>query len=257
MEFDELPGFRFHPTEQELLDFYLTKAVSGQDMADIIGFLNIYNHEPWDLPGLAKIGEREWYFLVHREAIFGRPRRTTEKGYWKATGSDRPIRCSMDLKRLLGHKKTLVFYRGRAPRGSKTDWVMNEYRLPGNFFLSKEMVLCKVYRKATPLKVLEQRAAMEETARAPPPNVTSSSPPIIQENFSSYEQPQSFNKLLLEQDNVVHRVEGAAAIEEEEEDDRTGYPSQKVGAVPIRELYYELQSPKLVLDWSLDSFWLN
>lgn len=55
MEFDELPGFRFHPTEQELLDFYLTKAVSGQDMVDIIGFLNIYNHEPWDLPGTVTV----------------------------------------------------------------------------------------------------------------------------------------------------------------------------------------------------------
>lgn len=55
MEFDELPGFRFHPTEEELLDFYLTKTVLGQDTADIIGFLNIYNHEPWDLPGTATV----------------------------------------------------------------------------------------------------------------------------------------------------------------------------------------------------------
>ena len=120
----------------------------------------------------------------------------------------------------------------------------------------QEIVLCKVYRKATSVRVLEQRAAMEETARAPPPNVTSSSPPIIQENFSSYEQPRSFNKFLLEQNNVVHRGEGVAAIEEEEES-RNGYPSQIVRAVPIREHYSELQSPKLFLDWSIDSFWLN
>lgn len=48
----ELPGFRFHPTEEELLDFYLKNMVHGRKMPhDIIGFLNIYRHDPWDLPG--------------------------------------------------------------------------------------------------------------------------------------------------------------------------------------------------------------
>jgi hypothetical protein len=82
---------------------------------------------------MAKIGEREWYFFVPRDrkaGSGGRPNRTTEHGFWKATGSDRTIRSSTDAKRVIGLKKTLVFYKGRAPRGTKTDWVMNEYRLP-------------------------------------------------------------------------------------------------------------------------------
>lgn len=47
-----LPGFRFHPTEEELLDFYLKNMIVGKKLCyDVIGFLNIYHHDPWDLPG--------------------------------------------------------------------------------------------------------------------------------------------------------------------------------------------------------------
>ena len=48
----DLPGFRFHPTEEELLDFYLSRVVHGKKLHfDIIGVLNIYRYDPWDLPG--------------------------------------------------------------------------------------------------------------------------------------------------------------------------------------------------------------
>lgn len=158
----ELPGFRFHPTDEELLVFYLRQAGHGKDSFNIIGSLDIYRHEPWDLPGMAKIGEREWYFFVPRDRkrIYGgRPNRTTERGFWKATGSDRSV-YGVGRKDVIGLKKTLVFYRGRAPRGLKTDWVMNEYRLPTatTSVPHDDMVLCKVYRKATSIRVLEQRA---------------------------------------------------------------------------------------------------
>ncbi|OAY65042.1 putative NAC domain-containing protein 94 [Ananas comosus] len=172
----DLPGFRFHPTEEELIDFYLRRVVHGKKLNfDIIGTLNLYRYDPCELPGMAKIGEREWYFFVPRDrrsANGGRPNRTTERGFWKATGSDRPVRSAVDPKRLIGLKKTLVFYQGRAPRGMKTDWVMNEYRLPDDYTTTtgtipkEDIVLCKIYRKATSLKELEQRAAMEEEQRA-------------------------------------------------------------------------------------------
>lgn len=48
----ELPGFRFHPTEEELLEFYLKKMVLGNNScSEVIGYLNIYQYDPWILPG--------------------------------------------------------------------------------------------------------------------------------------------------------------------------------------------------------------
>ncbi|CAD6335307.1 unnamed protein product [Miscanthus lutarioriparius] len=40
------------------------------------------------------------------------------------------MRCTTDPKHLIGLKKMLVYYEGRVPCGTKTDWGMNEYRLP-------------------------------------------------------------------------------------------------------------------------------
>jgi hypothetical protein len=44
---------------------------------------------------------------------------------------DREIFSAGGGRELVGMKKTLVFYMGRAPRGSKTNWVMHEFRLEG------------------------------------------------------------------------------------------------------------------------------
>lgn len=86
---------------------------------------------------VAKMGEREWYMFSLRDRKYPtglRTNRATGAGYWKATGKDKEV-FSASSGTLLGMKKTLVFYKGRAPRGEKTKWVMHEYRLDGDFSL--------------------------------------------------------------------------------------------------------------------------
>ncbi|KAG6484317.1 hypothetical protein ZIOFF_061119 [Zingiber officinale] len=81
---------------------------------------------------LAKTGEKEWYFYCPRDRKYRnstRPNRVTGAGFWKATGTDRPI-YSSNQNKCIGLKKPLVFYRGRAAKGVKTDWMMHEIRLP-------------------------------------------------------------------------------------------------------------------------------
>lgn len=79
--------------------------------------------------GKALFGEKEWYFFSPRDRKYpngSRPNRVAGSGYWKATGTDKII--STEGKRV-GIKKALVFYIGKAPKGTKTNWIMHEYRL--------------------------------------------------------------------------------------------------------------------------------
>lgn len=47
------PGFRFHPTEEELLNYYLRKKVSYETIdLDVIRDVDLNKLEPWDIQGL-------------------------------------------------------------------------------------------------------------------------------------------------------------------------------------------------------------
>lgn len=151
------PGFRFHPTDEEIITCYLTEKVLNRGFsATAIGEADLNKCEPWDLPKKAKMGEKDWYFFCQRDRKYPtgmRTNRATQSGYWKATGKDKEI--YKGKSNLVGMKKTLVFYRGRAPKGEKTNWVMHEFRLDGKFacynlpkVAKDEWVVCKVFHKA-------------------------------------------------------------------------------------------------------------
>jgi hypothetical protein len=129
------PGFRFHPTDEELVSYYLKRKVLGRPLkVDAIAEVDLYKLEPWDLPPRSRLRSRDsqWYFfsrLDRKHANRARTNRATSGGYWKTTGKDREVRHG---PRVVGMKKTLVFHAGRAPKGERTNWVMHEYRLEGD-----------------------------------------------------------------------------------------------------------------------------
>ncbi|XP_008787999.1 NAC domain-containing protein 68-like [Phoenix dactylifera] len=161
------PGFRFHPTDEELVLHYLCKKVAYQPLpVPIIAEVDLYKYDPWELPDKALFGRREWYFFTPRDRKYpngSRPNRAAGKGYWKATGADKPV-VPRGSARPLGIKKALVFYSGKAPRGLKTDWIMHEYRLAGtNRATNKgslkldEWVLCRLYNKKNTWEKMQQQ----------------------------------------------------------------------------------------------------
>jgi len=161
------PGFRFFPTEEELVVHYLCKKATSQSLpVQIIADVDLYKYDPWQLPEKALFGEKEWYFFTPRDRKYpngSRPNRAAGSGYWKATGADKPITAKGGKKRV-GVKKALVFYVGKAPKGSKTNWLMHEYRLAdlntsarkkGSLRLD-DWVLCRIYSKKISAEKLER-----------------------------------------------------------------------------------------------------
>ncbi|CAL5365493.1 unnamed protein product [Camellia sinensis] len=150
------PGFRFHPTDEELVRYYLRRKVCGKPFRfDAISEIDIYKSEPWDLPGKSRLKSRdlEWYFFSMLDKKYGngsRTNRATERGYWKTTGKDRPV---LHNSRTVGMKKTLVYHSGRAPRGERSNWVMHEYRLvdeqlENSGIFQDAFVLCRIFQKS-------------------------------------------------------------------------------------------------------------
>ncbi|GMH13291.1 hypothetical protein Nepgr_015132 [Nepenthes gracilis] len=118
------PGFRFHPTDEELVSYYLKRKVCGKPFRfQAISEIDIYKFEPWDLPGRSLLKSRDLEWAVHHKC------------------------------QLVGMKKTLVYHCGRAPRGKRTNWVMHEYRLVDDQLERAEIpqdafVLCRIFQKS-------------------------------------------------------------------------------------------------------------
>ncbi|KAF3340378.1 NAC domain-containing protein 7 isoform X2 [Carex littledalei] len=194
------PGFRFHPKDEELVGYYLKKKVASQKIdLDVIKDIDLYRIEPWDLIEMCRIGyeeQSEWYFFSHKDRKYPtgtRTNRATLAGFWKATGRDKAVH---EKSRLIGMRKTLVFYKGRAPNGQKTDWIMHEYRLETDENAPPQeegWVVCRAFKKRT---TYPSRSIS---------NMWASSYPIIPDRLD-YLQNQTKSSLLCKKENELDNL---------------------------------------------------
>ncbi|KAI9090366.1 hypothetical protein K1719_028701 [Acacia pycnantha] len=130
-------GWRFHPTEQELVGHYLRRKLRAGDLSiqDTIPEIGLCKYEPWEFldraasASAAKFDESQCFFFSPRDHKYSnrtRSNRATLRGFWKVTGRDSKI-TSKDTNKVIGTKKILIYHESRVPHEIKTNWVIHEY----------------------------------------------------------------------------------------------------------------------------------
>ncbi|KAL5824688.1 hypothetical protein ACOSQ3_020751 [Xanthoceras sorbifolium] len=170
------PGYIFSPKDDELILDFLMKKLSNQSLpSNVIIDIDLYKCNPWDLEGTFNQSEAKQilYFFTptYRKYPKGkRPSRAAGDGYWKATGADQKIKNNrrkpfndkvygdIAYGDIIGTKRALVFYRGKPPKGDKTNWIMHEYNLDPKYHCPNQKgsagdiildtwVLCELHKK--------------------------------------------------------------------------------------------------------------
>ncbi|XWS35248.1 hypothetical protein CRYUN_Cryun21dG0109600 [Craigia yunnanensis] len=141
-------GFRFNPTDEELIEILNQKVSGNITMAPPLNFIverNIYELEPQDLHWTQSVGlnknERYYYCKRDRDS-----REVMGRGWWKATSHVKTISAN---GRVVGYKRPLTFHRfgdnqRKRKDAIKTDWIMHEY---GLHTIPTEWRLCKIKYK--------------------------------------------------------------------------------------------------------------
>ncbi|KAG8385006.1 hypothetical protein BUALT_Bualt04G0177300 [Buddleja alternifolia] len=156
---NKLPiGFRFYPTDEELMVHYLKRKVFSLPLpATVIPDLDVFHSNPWDLPGDLK--EKRYFFCQRKRNTMSKCSSSSlsaECGYWKARGKDKQI-IAPGSNLLIGIKKCFVFYKTKKSGAVKTPWFMHEFCLVGSIntpYLTQKLmiqvgdwVVCRVYQR--------------------------------------------------------------------------------------------------------------
>ncbi|TXG75163.1 hypothetical protein ES332_1Z010900v1 [Gossypium tomentosum] len=165
-------GFRFRPTDEELINHYLRLKINGRHSeVEVIPEIDVCKWEPWDLPGLSviKSDDLEWFFFCPRD----------RKRPWFST-------------------------RAGLPRVSVTNWIMHEYRpttkeLDGTAPGQSAFVLCRLFHKVEERNDIVKYDEVEQTGYSPAmikssPDDTSSD--LLQDTVSSDTQAQKPDNLM-------------------------------------------------------------
>ncbi|KAK3224281.1 hypothetical protein Dsin_011306 [Dipteronia sinensis] len=125
-------GYRFLPTDEELVHYYLKRKVLALPLPPSIipDHFDVFNSDPWTLPG--DLEEKRYFFGKRNDHIIESGNKCkigAGSGYWrKCNGKTKQIYVDPagGTKQVVGVRTTLVFRQGKR---AQTGWLMREYRL--------------------------------------------------------------------------------------------------------------------------------
>ncbi|XP_021297918.1 NAC domain-containing protein 83-like [Herrania umbratica] len=124
-------GYRFHPTDEELVVHYLKRKVLSLPLpASVIPEFDVFQTDPWSLPGDSK--ENRYFFSnSYGNESNKNGKRAAGSGYWKPIGKEKPILAS-GSNQVVGMRKALIYCERKSSNDTKTRWLLHQYRLVGS-----------------------------------------------------------------------------------------------------------------------------
>jgi hypothetical protein len=137
-------GFRFRPTDEELVGFYLLNKVRGEDLGwDGIGEFDIYGEKaPWEFCGDQE--EKLYVFTRLKQLSKNRVSRTAGCGVWHENSSDKIYDGQGDV---IGARKLFSFNVKEGSCMKKSNWIMHEFSFVGEREQTTDWVLCTIQKK--------------------------------------------------------------------------------------------------------------
>ncbi|GER25741.1 NAC domain containing protein 47 [Striga asiatica] len=177
------PGFQFSPRDDELIH-YLSLKINNESLPRTkIHDVEFYKFDPDILAEMYKPSGKNqyWYFFTKRQKKYksgSRPNRVAGNGYWRASCANKPI---IHKDKEIGLRKSLVHYRGKPGKHTKTGWIMNEFLIKGE---EDNWAICKMSKTGKAGKGPKGKAIIDE-------NKDSNTNKVILPDLSSEPSPTS------------------------------------------------------------------
>ncbi|KAF9614390.1 hypothetical protein IFM89_018289 [Coptis chinensis] len=149
------PGFRFQPSDLELVEYYLGRTIRGQPLPFHIPVQDLYAQEPWKLFEGSSATELYFFTWIKKKFNGGKyfNRTVGTVGTWVQQYDHAVVSTKNDECRKVGSKRHLNFIlgSGKAKKPGQESWIMHEYVLASNHFEESGddqdiLVLCKIHR---------------------------------------------------------------------------------------------------------------